>query len=179
VSERALSLDARGTVIEPRLTLDQFLEIRTIRMDLEGRASGRAAELASEAEISALAAIHDKIAQCHQSQDFVRAIGLNTRLHLELCRLGRMPVLLEIVESLCVRCGPLLSHLYDAGLPGWEPHSDLRVIAALRNRSADVAADAIRQDIEHGGRGALPDGRPWKWVERSRSTRTSDVNLLG
>jgi DNA-binding GntR family transcriptional regulator len=153
VSERALSLDARGTVIVPRLTRDQLLEIRTIRMDLEGRAAGRAAELASEADISALAAIHDEIAQCHRSDDFDRAIGLNTRFHLELCRLGRMPILLEIIEGLWVRCGPLLSHLYDAGLPDWEPHPHLRVIAALQEGSADAAAEAIREDIEHGGRG--------------------------
>ena len=155
VSERALTLNARGTVVVPRLTLAQLLEIRTIRMDLEGRAASRAAEVATAQEIDALAAIHDEIAQCHGSEDFARAVDLNTHFHLELCRLGQMPILLEIVEGLWVRCGPLLSHLYDAGLPDWEPHPHLRVIAALRDGSAEAAAIAIREDIEHGGQGLL------------------------
>lgn len=155
VSEKALTLDTRGTVIVPTLTLDQLLEIRAIRVDLEGRGAAAAAGQASPEEIAALSAIHDRISACHQSQDFDAAVDLNTEFHLELCRLGRLPIVHEVVEGLWVRCGPILSHLYDAGVPDWEPHPHLRVIKALQDRDPEAARDAIREDIERGGQGLL------------------------
>ena len=152
VSEKALTLDARGGVVVPRLALDQLLEIRAIRTDLEGRAA--AAAIASPAaEIDALEAIHTQISQCHASRDFARAVNLNTEFHLSLCRLGQMSILYEIVELLWVRCGPILSHLYDDGVPDWEPHPHRRIIDALRCGDADAARDAVREDIERGGSG--------------------------
>jgi DNA-binding GntR family transcriptional regulator len=152
VSEKALALDARGSVFVPRLTLDQLMEIRAIRTDLEGRAAA-AATAAPRAEIDALEEIHTQISQCHASGDFARAINLNTEFHLGLCRLARMPILGEIVELLWVRCGPILSHLYDDGLPDWEPHPHRRIIDALRQGDSEAARDAIREDIERGGSG--------------------------
>lgn len=155
VSEKALTLDARGTVMVPTLTLDQLLEIRAIRTDLEGRAAAAAARCASRDEIDGLEAIHSQISQCHLSRSFEKAVDLNTEFHLSLCRMGRLPIVYDIVESLWVRCGPILSHLYDAGLPDWEPHPHLRVIAALKAGDGEGARDAIREDIERGGQGLL------------------------
>jgi DNA-binding GntR family transcriptional regulator len=155
VSEKALTLDARGTVMVPTLTLDQLLEIRAIRTDLEGRAAAAAARCAASDEIDGLEAIHSQISKCHLSRSFEKAVDLNTEFHLTLCRMGRLPIVYDIVESLWVRCGPILSHLYDAGLPDWEPHPHLRLIAALRARNAEGARDAMREDIERGGQGLL------------------------
>ncbi|WP_430736307.1 GntR family transcriptional regulator [Rhizobium wenxiniae] len=155
VSEKALTLDARGTVMVPTLTLDQLLEIRAIRMDLEGRAAGAAATVANAEEIDALEKIHTRISECHASQAFVEAIDLNTEFHLTLCRMGRLPIVYDIVETLWIRCGPILSHLYDAGLPDWEPHPHRRIVKALRDKDAEAAQAAMRDDIEHGGKGLL------------------------
>ncbi|MFE1597633.1 GntR family transcriptional regulator [Methylobacterium sp. ID0610] len=155
VSEKALALDARGTVVVPMLSLAELMEIRAIRIDLEGRAAATAALVAPPEEIDRLAAIHEAITLCHQTRDFVRAVNLNTEFHLGLCRLARLPVLTEIVEMLWVRCGPILSHLYDGGLPDWEPHPHRRVIEALRRRDPVEARDGVREDIERGGQGLL------------------------
>ncbi|RVU16438.1 GntR family transcriptional regulator [Methylobacterium oryzihabitans] len=155
VSEKALAIDARGSVVVPTLTLAELLEIRAIRIDLEGRAAATAAVVASAAEIDGLAAIHEAISECHRTRDFERAVNLNTEFHLGLCRLARLPVLCDIVETLWVRCGPILSHLYDGGLPDWEPHPHRRMLGALRRRDPDEARDAAREDIERGGQGLL------------------------
>lgn len=156
VVEKALALDARGTVMVPQLTLEQLLEIRAIRVDLEGKAAAAAAERATVDEIAALEAIHDQILSAHGQQAWGTAVELNTRFHLDLCRLGGLPITFEIVENLWVRCGPILSHLYDAGVPeDWDPHPHLRLIRALRERDPDSAREAMRVDIEHGGHGLL------------------------
>ena len=156
VVDRALTLDARGTVTVPRLTRDQLLEIRSIRVDLEGRCAERAALRAAPERIDALEAIHGEMMAAQARRDFLDAIGENTRFHLELCRMGDLPVTYELVEGLWVRCGPILTHLYDAGVPAdWDPHPHTRVIRALRARDPQAARDAMRFDIENGGQGLL------------------------
>lgn len=155
VSEKALALDSRGTVVVPTITMAELLEIRAIRKDLEGRAAAAAAQHATPSEIAALVDIHAGIAASREPESFPRAIDLNTEFHLMLCRMGRLPIVFDFVEQLWVRCGPILSHLYDAGVPDWEPHPHLRVIEALRRRDPETARDAICEDIERGGKGLI------------------------
>ncbi len=157
VSEKALALDARGTVAVPTLTLDQLLEIRAIRTDLEGRAAAAAAKIIASADIDMLADIHNRMSKSHRLEQYEKAIDLNTEFHLRLCHLGQLPVLYDLVEGLWVRCGPILSHLYDGGRQeDWKTHRlHLRVIAALRNRDPDAARQAMCDDIVNGGQGLL------------------------
>lgn len=156
VFERALGLDARGTVMVPRLTCDQLLEIRAIRVDLEGNTAAAAARGAAKRDIQALERIHARITECHRVGAYDEAIDLNTQFHLQLCRLGGMPITYELVENLWVRCGPILSHLYDAGIPAdWTPHPHTRILDALKDRDEEAARAGVRQDIIEGGRGLL------------------------
>ncbi|MEX1235991.1 MAG: GntR family transcriptional regulator [Roseovarius sp.] len=159
VSLDALALDARGTAMVPELTRDQLIEIRNIRLDLEGRAAAAAATCATRAEIDALDKMHAQLSRAFEAGDHAQAIDLNTQFHLHLCRAGRMPILLEIVENLWVRCGPLLSHLYDAGNPFHDVHPHLSVIEGLRARDPAMTQAAICHDIEHGGQGLLQHAR--------------------
>ncbi len=155
VSLDALALDARGTAMVPELTKGELIEIRNIRLDLEGRTAAAAATCATDAEIDALEAMHDQLSRAFEAGDHAQAIDLNTQFHLHLCRAGRMPILLEIVENLWVRCGPLLSHLYDGGNPFRDVHPHVTVIEGLRARDPARTRAAICHDIEHGGQGLL------------------------
>lgn len=156
VVERALMLDARGTVTVPQLSRDQLLEIRSIRVDLEGRCAEKAAICATREQINGLEEIHAAIAAAQREEDFLAAVDLNTQFHLELCRVADLPVTYEIVEGLWVRCGPILTHLYDSGVPeGLDPHPHVRIIAALRAKDPEEARSAMQYDIENGGQGLL------------------------
>lgn len=155
VSLDALALDARGTAMVPELTLAELMEIRNIRIDLEGRAAAAAATNATTAQIDVLDEMHSRLSRAFEAGDHAQAIDLNTQFHLLLCRAGEMPILLEIVENLWVRCGPLLSHLYDGGNPFREVHPHLTVIEGLRARDPEATRAAICHDIEHGGQGLL------------------------
>ena len=156
VVERALTLNGRGTVTVPHLTKDQLLEIRNIRMDLEGRCAAQAAQAASASEIKSLADLHAQFMEAQKNKDYKEAVDLNTQFHLQLAKLAKLPLTYEIIEGLWVRCGPILTHLYDSGLPAnWEPHPHQRVLDALRNQDSAAARDAISHDIEKGGQGLL------------------------
>lgn len=167
VSLDALALDARGTAIVPELSRDELIEIRNIRLDLEGRAAAAAALNATEAQIDALEAMHAQLSRAFESGDHAQAIDLNTQFHLHLCRAGGMPILLEIVENLWVRCGPLLSHLYDGGNPFRDVHPHITVIEGLRARDPEVTQRAICHDIEHGGHGLLRHAKATVQSEQS------------
>ena len=156
VVERALTLDARGTVTVPTLSRDQLMEIRAIRVDLEGRAAAAAALSVSPSQVAALEEIHSAINLAQGQGRFIEAVELNTQFHLALCKAGNLPICYELVEGLWVRCGPILSHLYDAGVPAdWDPHPHLRIISALKTGNPEAARAAIRVDIENGGQGLM------------------------
>ncbi|MRU16719.1 GntR family transcriptional regulator [Roseovarius sp. A21] len=156
VVERALTLNDRGTVIVPDLTKAELLEIRDIRKDLEGRCAAQAAQIAHEDEKQALDDLNRQFMQSLKHGNYREAVDLNTQFHLQLAKMAKLPLTYEIIEGLWVRCGPILTHLYDSGLPtNWASHPHQRILDALRNNDPASASDAIYHDIEDGGRGLL------------------------
>ncbi|WP_159716738.1 GntR family transcriptional regulator [Geminicoccus flavidas] len=155
VSEQALELDERGTAVVPRLDRARLLEVRDLRAELEGKSTARAAEIADPAEIARLEEIHAGIPEALAEERFQRAVELNERFHLELCAMARLPILYQFVTSLWLRCGPILSHLYDDGVMEWDVHPHVRIIEALHRRDPEAARTAMRQDIIQGGSGLL------------------------
>ncbi|ONG45990.1 hypothetical protein BKE38_25920 [Pseudoroseomonas deserti] len=155
VSEQALQMDERGTVIVPRIDRARFLEIRALRCTLEGQAGEAAAARATQADIAALAALHDRLVAAEKRRDFATALQTNEAFHFGLCRLAGMPVLLGLLEILWMQCGPLLSHLYAGGAENPPRHGHLEALEGLRRRDAARVRAAIIRDIEEGGRPLL------------------------
>uniref|UniRef100_E6VQ76 Transcriptional regulator, GntR family n=1 Tax=Rhodopseudomonas palustris (strain DX-1) TaxID=652103 RepID=E6VQ76_RHOPX len=158
VSEHALALDERGTVIVPRLTLDRCLEIRDLRMMLEGEGAARAAAHVTDAEIDELAAIHARYVSTESVSNFATALAENENFHFAVSRLARSPALFRIVENLWMQFGPTLSYLYDDAARPFhgQKHGHVLVIEALRARDPEKARIAMAQDILVGGK-ALVD----------------------
>ena len=156
VTEHALEMDGRGRISVPHLQREALLEIRRIRSFLEGNAAREAALHATPAMADELAELHNQLVQAQDQGDFSKAVGLNTQFHLKLCEIGNLPISHEMVSNLWVRCGPLLSHLYDEGLPfKTPPHPHLRLLEAIRAKDADLAERALLDDIEGGGASLL------------------------
>ena len=155
VSEQALQIDERGTVIVPRIDRARFLEIRALRCALEGQAGEAAAALATEADIAALAGLHARLVAAERQRDFATALQTNEAFHFGLCRLAGMPVLLGLLEILWMQCGPLLSHLSAGGPENPPRHGHLEALEGLRRRDGALVRAAIIRDIEEGGRPLL------------------------
>lgn len=156
VTERALEMDGRGRISVPHLSRATLMEIRMIRSHLECNAARQAALGATPQAVDELEQIHSQLSAAQDAGDFPRAVGLNTLFHLKLCEIAGLAVSYDVVSNLWVRCGPVLSHLYDAGLPpDWDPHPHVLVIQAIRARDPEAAHAALMRDIEHGGSGLL------------------------
>ncbi|WP_141048897.1 GntR family transcriptional regulator [Brucella melitensis] len=156
VAEHALEIDARGRISVPHLTRAELLEVRKLRGFLEGNAAREATLNATPEAVDALEQIHFELITAQDAGDFPTAIGFNTKFHLKMCEIAGLPVTHELVSNLWVRCGQLISHLYDAGIPAnWNPHPHVLIVKAIRARDPDMAYKELNRDIEGSGAGLL------------------------
>ena len=155
VSENALKLDARGTAVVPLLKLAELREIQSLRIMLEGEAGTQAAQRITSAELEALRAIQHEIADCHATEDFDRALLLNEKFHFGVITASGMPINYQILETLWMRCGPILSHLYDTGNFSWAVHPHDVVLEGLEKHDGAMVREAIRRDIIEGGQSLI------------------------
>ncbi len=162
VSEHVLALDERGTVVVPILTLERCIEIRDLRMLIEGEGASRAARLVTDSEIDELSAIHDRYVRTEKDNNFAVALAENENFHFGVCRLAGSPALFRIVENLWMQFGPILSYLYDSKSRPFhgQKHGHIRVIEALRRRDPELARKAMSQDILIGGKTLLDKLKP-------------------
>lgn len=151
-SEGALDLDARGVARVPRLHPDRYAEIMDLRVDLEGRAAARAAELALPAEIAELRAIHDRVAEGRMRNDARMVLTENERFHFRTIALARMPILQRLVEGLWVQAGPTINLLFAAPRPLTpQAHPHQALLRALEAHDGEAARAAVTRDLrEHG-----------------------------
>lgn len=148
VSEGALEQLDRRSVRVPVLSDARLREVAELRMDLEGKAASRAAELATPEQVDALAAIHAGMSEDRVSGRMEEMMVANERFHRTLCAMAGMPVLARIIEGLWLQCGPLnagIKQIRFLHRPEEHPHHD--VIRALREGDGALARLAIQRDI--------------------------------
>ncbi|RYD46545.1 MAG: GntR family transcriptional regulator [Sphingomonadales bacterium] len=156
VRDGALELKARHYIRVRGLTLPEYLENRDIRLLLEPMAGERALAHITASEIERLAAIHRQLIEAEQTGAWREAITANYAFHIGLYRHSQLPHLIEVLERLWLRLGPMLNHLYPHGHPRYDGrHQHENILDALRRQDrADLAA-SIREDMLEGGRGFL------------------------
>jgi GntR family transcriptional regulator, colanic acid and biofilm gene transcriptional regulator len=162
VSERGLEVRSGRFVTVPELTLARYMEIRTIRIELEGLAAERAARYVTADDLVRIEDVQARFALADRQHDSEAAIRLNREFHFMVYRRSAMEMLVAHIESLWISMGPILNVYYNEianDYTGAEEH--LHLIEALRARDARRARAAIRMDILRGGESLLRylDGR--------------------
>jgi DNA-binding GntR family transcriptional regulator len=152
VSERALDMRAATSVSVPQLAPDDLREIQRIRIELEGSAAARAAEIVRPEQIAELEAIQSAFIDAART-DPSRASLLNRDFHFLLLRIAQMPILEGIVENMWVLMGPFLRLFHDLTpkrelSEGEHRHHD--ILTALRKRDPASARAAMQADIRWG-----------------------------
>jgi DNA-binding GntR family transcriptional regulator len=169
VAEQALEITANRVIRVPLTTEDQFREITAIRVHLEGFAVYHAALRAGEALAAELNALNAKLEREMKARqpDASRLILLNKELHFAAYRAAAMPTLLQLIESLWLRIGPILNYDLRGNSnrikrAAVEHHAAL--IGALARKDGTAACNALRADIESAAeyiitKGVLSSGR--------------------
>lgn len=148
-AEQALELTPNRTLRVPQMSVSQFREITSIRKNLEGLATAKAAEDLSEDDARQIVMWNDCFTQEMKNQppDGARLISFNKELHFAIYRGARMPVMMQLIEALWLRIGPILNYDMRSG----PAHVGQRT--ALTHHASMV--DSILQHDVEGARKAL------------------------
>ncbi len=152
-AEKALELTPNRTLRVPLMAVSQFREITAIRMQLEGLATATATLALDDTAIAQVGAWHEGFTQemDRAQPDGSRLIALNKELHFAIYRGAAMPVLMQLIETLWLRIGPILNYDLRSGSSrigqriAIAHHS--RLMDALRRRDAEAARSALQGDI--------------------------------
>ena len=156
VRDGALELKPHHYIRVRRLTVAQYLEIRDIRLLLEPLAAERALDHVDAAAIEELAAAHARLVAAEAGKEYEPAIRANFEFHFGLYWRSGMPALIEMLENLWMRVGPMLNLLYPHGHPQYAVrHQHENILDALRRRDRVGLTAAIRDDLLEGGRNFL------------------------
>ncbi|MBP6117258.1 MAG: GntR family transcriptional regulator [Neisseriaceae bacterium] len=133
------------------LTLAEYLEIRSIRLELEGMAAGKAALLATSHDVAILEGILKENEQALANNDSKACIILNQKFHFEMCRIAQMPILMDVLKRLWIKIGPLIAQVYILGGREMIDHH-YPILQAIQNKDPQAARISIQTDILSGGK---------------------------
>ena len=155
VRERALVLQTSRSLTVPRLSAVQYLELRRIRLELEGLAAKEASARITRRDLTRLEALHGKMLRAEQD-DTTAAVRLNWNFHAEIYRAAEMPELFNLIQSLWLRTGPLLTFQYPHAPPTYPGrHRHLDILDALGRGDGAAVRQAVCDDTIEGGAGLL------------------------
>ena len=150
VVERALDMLPNRQVIVPELSLDRLLEVRRVRVVLEGEAARWRRGTRRLTWWLTLKALQKKIATPSPGKQH-EFFALNREFHFAIYQAAKSPLLFSMIEQLWLQIGPVFSHIpVDFVSEGAEAHE--KIIAALQARDAEADARGRGRGSEHGRR---------------------------
>ncbi|MER9319051.1 GntR family transcriptional regulator [Mesorhizobium sp. M0659] len=151
VSEQALELRSGRFVTVPDLSRARYIQIKLIRMALEGLATEHAADHVTPADLEQLESFRTSFVKSEKTGNLKEARFSNRAFHFGVYRLSRMPMLIGQIETMWASMGPILNVYHreiHSSHTGGEEHEHL--IEALRTGNKKEAREAIENDISRG-----------------------------
>ena len=148
VAEGAFEMQPNRSVRVPLMTRDRIMELRDIRMRLEGLAVEKAAERAGRADVARLRQIALELATARSRGDHATDRRKIREFHFALYAIADHPILLRLIEGLWLQTGPYLNLLYPAYIGRSKgPQGRARMIRALQAHDAVAARREIENDV--------------------------------
>lgn len=147
------ALVARGskrTLEIPELTVEEYNELRDIRIVLEGLAAERAVANIEAEELSAIEANYQAMQAASEAGDLEGYVRSNWAFHLSIYTASHMETLVALIEGLWLRIGPYVPFMMpdrESMVASMPDH--LHMLEAIRRRDGRAASQAIADDIGH------------------------------
>jgi len=152
VCEKGLEMEAARSISVAELSLGQYLELRSIRLRLEGMAAEAAAKNITDKTIRRLHRFHEDLIDAEENGRWSEAVRSNWDFHHTLYQAAEMPELLAIIETIWLRNGPLVKYHYPHARPTYpKEHQHLAVLRALETGNPVDVSKAIQADLIEGG----------------------------
>lgn len=152
-ADKALEVLPGRAVRVPVLTLEQFRELTRLRLVVEGFAAEEAARMASNEQIASVA-MHEAIFAEAANADPPRSadgVAANRDLHFAIYEAASMPALVEMIERLWLKAGPILNidmrHEPIRLKGGNAVQAHAALLDAMRRRDPAAARAALESDI--------------------------------
>lgn len=154
VADKALEVLPGKAVRVPVLTLAQFRDLTRVRLVVEGFAAEEAAKHATEEQIAEIASHEQAFRDAARSDppDLTGAVAANRDLHFALYEAAGMPLLVETIERLWLKAGPILNLDMRAEARRIDRGSAVimhaALVGALRAGDPAAARKALQSDIQ-------------------------------
>jgi DNA-binding GntR family transcriptional regulator len=180
VQDEALVMRNARDIRVPTISAAQYLEIRNIRLELEGLAAEQAAGVASPADMVRLEVLIRENEKAIKRRDHSEGAALNQAFHAELATIGQAPILLSVLRRLWMRIGPFISDAYERGGRMLTEHH-YAILDAIKSHDPQQARAAVRRDILEGSAAVLqaaPGGvGAQKPVRKKPTTKTRSSKI--
>ncbi|MSO74406.1 MAG: GntR family transcriptional regulator [Alphaproteobacteria bacterium] len=156
IADHALETHTNRTIALPLLQRADYLAVCDVRLALEGLAAERAAGKLSPDELDRLDELTAGMAAAASADDPHAYLALNKDFHLTVYQAAGNPLLLDLIEKLWVRAGPVMNYLFrhqGLAMQSVAPHE--AIIAALRRANGEAARLAVQRDIREATPGIL------------------------
>jgi DNA-binding GntR family transcriptional regulator len=164
VAENALEVLSNRSLRVPVMSRARFIELRMIRVALEGLAGALAAERRTDDDLIAIEgflAAYEKESRRAQP-DPVAAIRANRNFHFQIYSSAASPALMLMIEGIWLQIGGVMNlalRTQPQRLRGVAAHRHhRRLLTSLQTGSADGAREAITADIMSAGDDILAGG---------------------
>ena len=151
VQEEALVLRSPRDFRVPMLSEARYLEIRALRVELEGLGAAMAARHIDGATLAQLEQLLLANQEAIARQDLTGALQCNQAFHLGLAQASGMPTLKRFVDHLWMQIAPLIAAGYAAFTPTMRVGHHRAILDALHARDGEAARQAMARDILDGG----------------------------
>ena len=146
-TEGALRAEPNRRLIVPQLSIDEFKELRDIRLSLEGLATERAVRNITDAEVDDLRQTDSSIRALRRAGDIAGTIESIHRFHHTLYAAARMPTLKHLIDGLWLRNGPYLHLLFPDYASREQGKLRASTLAAIERRDARAARVSMQADL--------------------------------
>ena len=160
VAARALEELPSRFVRVPRLSEARLSELFNVREVIEGMAAKAACLNATPGLIEELARINDELLDGIARRDIQACLSLNQKFHFTLYEAARSEVLMPLIESMWLQCGPTTYLSFLSPAMPWDASAHIEIIKALREEKPALVQKALAQDIRTTAKNLLNGAAP-------------------
>jgi DNA-binding GntR family transcriptional regulator len=148
VAEGAFEMRPNRSVRVPLMTRDKILELRDIRLAVEGLATEKAAACTTREQAANLRRIAAELMAVRTRGDAEADRQKIREFHFTLYAIANQPTLLRVIEGLWLQTGPYMNLLYPDFIASPRgPERRLRIVKALQAHDGAMARREMEGDI--------------------------------
>ncbi len=147
VAAGALEELPNRSVRVPRLSKSRLAELFQVREVIEGMAARAACNFVTPELIGQLKKINGNLIDAIAKRDILMCLSTNQKFHFTLYQAGRTEVLMPLIESLWLQCGPTMYFsLLSPAMP-WDASAHTEILSALQAGKSNLVQRALARDV--------------------------------